>query len=105
MSGNVNIKDFYQIKDFYNLIKKSGTNPYPHNLFVVQPYFKHGEFQKKFAKYISNFPLLVQSIDNVPDFDISDQAFTISTANGQFKSVSNNIVNGNGELTLKFLDT
>lgn len=81
-------------------------NPYPHNLFVVQPIINNpsGLFAETFSKYIEKIPLLVQDI-NLPDFDISNQPFIARTQNGQYKSVGNNIVNAQGQLQIKFLDT
>ena len=81
-------------------------NPYPHNLFVVKPKVKdiNSEFAKKFKHYIEKIPLLIQDV-NLPDFDISNQPFIVRTQNGQYKSVGNNIVNAQGQLQLKFLDT
>lgn len=86
------------------LKKDRRFNPYPHNLFVVKPRVKDGTFADTFKSYIEKIPLLIQDV-NLPDFDISNQPFIARTQNGQYKSVGNNIVNAQGQLQLKFLDT
>ena len=87
--------------------QQSGFNPYPHNLFSVKIHYNNdgkSKFYELFKDYIDKMPLLIQQI-NLPQFDITNQAFHVHTQNGEYKSIGNNIVNAQGQLTLKMLDT
>lgn len=92
------------------MIKQPGFNPYPHNLFSVKIFCHHpkeggtSKFYELFKDYIDKMPLLIQQID-LPQFDITNQAFHVHTQNGEYKSIGNNIVNAQGQLTMKMLDT
>ena len=84
--------------------QQSGFNPYPHNLFSVKIHYNKSNFYDLFKDYIDKMPLLIQQI-NLPQFDITNQAFHVHTQNGEYKSIGNNIVNAQGQLTIKMLDT
>lgn len=94
------------------MIKHEGFNPYPHNLFSIQIFThsdsdsngKESTFASIFDRYLRAMPLLIQQID-LPQFDITNNAFHVHTQNGEYKSIGNNIVNAQSQLKLSMLDT